>query len=48
MIYGTEDEVIEKIKKLEDIGITDFLLNSDRENEDEKIHKMVKKMLKGN
>lgn len=46
MIYGTEDEVIEKIKKLQEIGITDALLNSDSPEEDEKIHKMVKKMLK--
>ena len=47
MLYGTEDEVIEKIKRLEDIGITDCLLNSDRAGEDYRIHKMVKKMLKG-
>jgi alkanesulfonate monooxygenase SsuD/methylene tetrahydromethanopterin reductase-like flavin-dependent oxidoreductase (luciferase family) len=47
MLYGTEDEVIEKIKRLEDIGITDCLLNSDRAGEDDRIHKMVKKMLKG-
>ena len=47
MIYGTEDEVLEKIKRLEDIGITDCLLNSDRVGEDDRIHNMVKRMLRG-
>jgi alkanesulfonate monooxygenase SsuD/methylene tetrahydromethanopterin reductase-like flavin-dependent oxidoreductase (luciferase family) len=47
MIYGTEDEVIEQIKNFNEMGVTDLLLNSDHRDEDERIHKMVKKMLKG-
>ena len=43
-IFGTEQQVIEKIKHLESIGVTDLMIRKHRnDNQDHLIHHLVKK-----
>ena len=45
MVYGTEDAVLEKLKKLSLLGITDILISdSVWDNQLYRLHKMVKRV----
>lgn len=43
-LYGTEDQVLEKIKELKDLGATDFMIrNHSQDKEQFRFHNLVKK-----
>jgi hypothetical protein len=47
-VYGTEEEVISKIKSLKNFGVTDILIGAhDFDNNINKIHQLVKKINEG-